>query len=154
MSYNEIRALVIDDKPYSRMTTVRLLRVMGIRKVAEAADGASGLEAYGSIWPHVVICEPEMKPVDGIVFLQALMAEKRYLARIAPVIFLSSEAKESLVSKAHGIGAAGYLLKPISMTSLQRKIDFVLEQSGDLYGEASPPLIAVSTLAGMAQVAL
>jgi two-component system, chemotaxis family, chemotaxis protein CheY len=141
MLYEDIRALVIDDKSYSRTTTVRLLRGMGIRNIGEAIDGASGLETYGSFWPHVVICEPEMKPVDGIVFLQTLVAEKRHLVRIAPVIFLSNNTKETLVAQARALGAAGFLRKPISMASLQRQISNVLAQTGDIYGQtlASPP---------------
>jgi len=135
MLYDDIRVLVIDDKPYSRASTVRLLRGMGIRKIAEAVDGAAGLEAYATLWPHVVICEPEMKPVDGMVFLQTLMAEKRHLVRIAPVIFLSADAQETQVAQARQLGAAGYLRKPISLTSLQRQIDSALNQSGDIYGQ-------------------
>jgi two-component system chemotaxis response regulator CheY len=137
MLYSDVRVLVIDDKPYSRGTTVRLLRAMGIRKIAEAGDGASGLEAYATLWPHVVVCDHEMTPVDGIVFLQTMMAEKKSLARIAPIIFLSSNAKESQVAQARQFGAAGYLLKPVSMRSLQRQIDSALAQNGDVYGEAS-----------------
>ena len=142
MLYEDVRVLVIDDKPYSRVTTVRLLRGMGIRTVGEAIDGASGLEAYGSLWPHLVICEPEMKPVDGIVFLQTLMAEKKYLVRIAPIIFLSNDAKETLVTQARELGAAGYLRKPISMASLRRQIDCALAHHGDIYGQTLPAVAA------------
>ena len=138
MLCSDARVLVIDDKVFSRATTVRLLRGMGIRKIVEAVDGADGLEAYATLWPHVVICEPEMKPVDGIVFLQTLMAEKKHLVRIAPVIFLSHESNENLVAQAHQLGAAAYLRKPISMTSLSRKICGAIGTSGDLYGEELP----------------
>ncbi|TAN70826.1 MAG: response regulator [Magnetospirillum sp.] len=138
MLYDTVRVLVIDDKPYSRATTVRLLRGMGIRTIAEAVDGASGLEVYASLWPHVVVCEPEMKPVDGMVFLQTLVAEKKHLIHVAPVIFLSTEAKESVVAQARQFGAAGYLRKPISMRSLQRQIDSALNQHGDIYGQMLP----------------
>lgn len=150
MLYTDIRALVIDDKPFSRATTVRLLRAMGIRKIAEAADGASGLEAYGALWPHVVICAPEMSPVDGIVFLQALMAERKQLARVALVIFLSDSAREDLVSQARRLGASGFLLKPISLTGLRRQIDYALTQTGDLYGEALPSPAAIPAPAASA----
>ncbi|OAN50139.1 hypothetical protein A6A04_01645 [Paramagnetospirillum marisnigri] len=151
MLYADIRALVIDDKHFSRMTTVRLLRAMGIRKVAEAADGASGLEAYATHWPHVVICVPEMKPVDGIVFMQTLLAEKKHLVRVAPVIFLSDDAGETLVAQARALGVSGFLRKPISMASLRRQVDFALERTGDLYGEwavqdEAPPLAATASL--------
>ncbi|MDO8606870.1 MAG: response regulator [Phaeospirillum sp.] len=147
MLYSDVRVLVIDDKPHSRGTTVRLLRTMGIRKIAEAGDGASGLEAYATLWPHVVVCDPDMKPVDGIVFLQTMMAEKKYLARIAPVIFLTADATERHVTQAHRFGAAGYLLKPVSMRSLQRQIDSALAQSGDVYGESTHAVIATARLA-------
>ena len=143
MLYDGVRALVIDDKPYSRMTTIRLLRAMGIRAIADAADGAAGLEAYATLWPHVVICEPEMTPVDGFVFLQSLMTERRALARVAPVIFLSADADENRVAQARQLGAAAYLLKPMSLRSLQRAIDFALTHHGDVYGDAVfvPPAV-------------
>ncbi len=144
MRYSEARVLVIDDKSYSRVTTVRLLRGMGIRKIGEAVDGASGLEAYGTLWPHLVICEPEMKPVDGIVFLQTLMAEKKHLVRVAPVIFLSNDTTESLVAQARQFGAAGYLRKPISMASLQRQINSALAHCGDIYGQEFPVAVAAA----------
>jgi DNA-binding NarL/FixJ family response regulator len=119
---------------------------MGVRKIVEAVDGADGLEAYANLWPHVVICEPEMKPVDGMVFLQTLMAEKKHLVRIAPVIFLSNDANENLVAHAQQLGAAGFLRKPISMASLCRKIDGAIGLAGDLYGESAPaPQIVART---------
>ena len=142
MLYNDVRVLVIDDKCYSRATTVRLLRGMGVRKIAEASDGASGLEAYATLWPHVVLCEPDMKPVDGIVFLQTLMAEKKHLVRVAPVIFLSYDASETKVAQVRQLGASGYLRKPLSTRSLQRQIDSALVQHGDIYGQTLPIVAA------------
>jgi two-component system chemotaxis response regulator CheY len=144
MLRSDARILVIDDKPFSRATTVRLLRGMGVRKIVEAMDGADGLEAYATLWPHVVICEPEMKPVDGIVFLQTLVAEKKHLVRIAPVIFLSTESNETQVAQARQLGAAAYLRKPISMAALCRKIDGAIGLAGDIYGESTPAPPAVA----------
>jgi two-component system chemotaxis response regulator CheY len=147
MDYSDLRVLVVDDRAFSRATTVRLLRGMGIRQIGEAVDGASGLEAYATLWPHVVICEPEMKPVDGIVLLQTLMAERKHLVRVAPVIFLSSEASESLVARARQHGAAGFLRKPISTTSLRRQIDIALTHYGDIYGQMPIPSMAAMSMA-------
>ncbi|CAA7623596.1 response regulator [Magnetospirillum sp. SS-4] len=135
MDYGLLRVLVVDDEQFSRFAVGTVLRLLGVKKVVEARDGASAMEAYAAFWPHLVICDLEMKPVDGMTFLRLLKEQEKHLHRVAPVIFLTVHAEGHLVHQAMELGAAGYLVKPVKAPQLKKRMDSLLANTPDLYGD-------------------
>ncbi|MBF0375780.1 MAG: response regulator [Alphaproteobacteria bacterium] len=119
----EIRVLVIDDQAFVRRIVTMLLRQAGFQDIAEAKDGASGLEAVGIFRPHLVICDIEMQPVDGLEFLQTLRGGALPLPK---VIFLTSHGESEMVVKARDLGVDAFVLKPVTGPQLERRIDHVI----------------------------
>ncbi len=135
MDYALLRVLVVDDEQFSRFAVGTVLRLLGINKTVEAFDGASAMDAYASFWPHLVICDLEMQPMDGLSFLKELKEHEKHLQRVAPVIFLTSHAEGNLVHQAMENGAAGYMIKPVKAATLKKRIDTLLPYFPDLYGD-------------------
>jgi CheY-like chemotaxis protein len=153
MDHKNLRVLVVEDDPYTRHLTVRMLRNIGITEIAEASDGHMATELYGESWPHVVVCDVTMQPMDGVEFFQLLLNERQSLGQVAPVIFLTSHAESGVIAQLRRMGAAGYLLKPASAAALGKRIDMALASQGDPY--AGTPLSwsgrATSGASAMAQ---
>ena len=82
-----IKVLVVDDEEIARYL-VRQLLPRGAFYLREASDGLSGLEMARKEKPDVIILDLNMKPIDGLSFLQLLASEA--MGRSPPVIVLTS----------------------------------------------------------------
>lgn len=103
-----IRALVIDDSAFNRVTISRMLESSGqVSVVASAADGEDGIKQTIRHKPDVITLDLEMPGIDGFGFLRWLMAN-----RPTPVIVVSSRSSDRNVFKALELGAADFVAKP------------------------------------------
>jgi two-component system chemotaxis response regulator CheB len=103
-----IRAIVIDDSAYNRVTISRLLEKQGdIRVVATAVNGEDGIKQVLKHKPDVITLDLEMPLLDGFAFLRWLMANSP-----TPVIVVSSRASDRSVFKALEFGAVDFIAKP------------------------------------------
>lgn len=124
--FPDLKVVVIEDETYTRNIIVRGLRQLGVIKVHEANEGGEGLNKVALIRPHLVLCDIHMEPVDGLQFLENL--RKLPIPEIArtPVVFLTADAEQNTVLSARKLQVNGYLVKPISVAQLQRRIEAAL----------------------------
>ncbi len=104
--------LVIDDDAEARALMRRFLGKEGFR-IAEAADGATGLRLARELEPDVITLDVLMPGMDGWTVLAALKADPD-LAGI-PVILATIVDEEHL---GFALGASEYLTKPIDRDRL------------------------------------
>lgn len=111
----EIRVLVVEDDPETRMLTEALLSGRkGVCLRALAKDGLEGLELVEQTRPDIVLLDLILPGMDGLDFLRAL---RRRSAR--PAVVVASQASEPTVIRlAFQLGASYYLIKPLNFDSL------------------------------------
>lgn len=103
-----IRALVVDDSAYNRVTISRMLESHpDIRVVATAVHGEDAIKQVVKHRPDVITLDLEMPVMDGFAFLRWLMHD-----RPTPVIAVSSKASDRSVFKALELGAFDFIQKP------------------------------------------
>ncbi len=103
-----IRALVIDDSAYNRVTLSRMLEANPkIKVVATAVNGEDGIKQVLRNKLDVITLDLEMPVMDGFSFLRWLMAN-----RPTPVIAVSSKSSDRSVFKALELGAVDFVTKP------------------------------------------
>jgi two-component system chemotaxis response regulator CheB len=103
-----IRALVIDDSAYNRVTISRMLESSAqIRVVATAVNGEDGIKQVMKHKPDLVTLDLEMPIMDGFAFLRWLMANLP-----TAVIAVSSRSSDRSVFKALELGAVDFIAKP------------------------------------------
>lgn len=103
-----IRALVIDDSAYNRVTLSRILDSHPeIEVVATAVNGEDGIKQVLRHKPDVVTLDLEMPVMDGFAFLRWIMANQP-----AAVIAVSSKSSDRSVFKALELGAIDFVTKP------------------------------------------
>ncbi|MEO8378423.1 MAG: chemotaxis response regulator protein-glutamate methylesterase [Acidobacteriota bacterium] len=103
-----VRALVIDDSAYNRVTLTRMLETdPRIKVVATAVNGEDGIKQVMKHRPDVVTLDLEMPIMDGFAFLRWLMASLP-----TPVIAVSSKSSDRSVFKALELGALDFIGKP------------------------------------------
>jgi two-component system, chemotaxis family, protein-glutamate methylesterase/glutaminase len=103
-----IRALVIDDSAYNRVTLTRMLEAEPwMTVVATAVNGEDGIKQVMKHRPDVITLDLEMPIMDGFAFLRWLMVNLP-----TPVIAVSSRASDRSVFKALELGALDFIAKP------------------------------------------
>ncbi|HEX2132258.1 MAG TPA: response regulator transcription factor [Actinophytocola sp.] len=103
-----IRVVVVDDEP---MVCAHLRVILGaaadVEVVADARDGAEGVEAVVRHRPDVVLMDLRMPGVDGLAAIDRIAT----LPAPPPVVALTTFDADSYVLRALRAGAAGFLLK-------------------------------------------
>src|SRR5207237_4489236 len=103
-----IKALVVDDSAYNRVTISRMLESQdGISVVATSANGEEAIKQVVRHQPDVITLDLEMPIMDGFSFLRWLMQN-----RPTAVIAVSSRASDRSVFKALELGAIDFIAKP------------------------------------------
>jgi signal transduction histidine kinase len=123
VAHRPATVVLIDDTPDLRL----LLRVMlelsdRYDVIAEAGDGATGIEAVREAQPDLVLLDLAMPVMDG---LEAL-PEIRRACPTATVVVLSGFEADRMADQALARGAAAYLQKGTGPDEMVRAIDAVL----------------------------
>src|SRR5712691_7540913 len=99
-AFEMIRALVIDDSAYNRVTLTRMLESHPmIKVVGTAVDGEDGIKQLMRAKPDVITLDLEMPVMDGFAFLRWVMANAP-----TPAIVVSSKSSDRSVFKALELG--------------------------------------------------
>lgn len=116
--------LLVDD--FETMTKIvsGLLRQIGFSDIDVASSGPAALERMHKKRYGLVVSDWNMKPMNGLELL-ALMRANVKLASV-PLILITAEARAQTVLAAKTAGVSGYIVKPFSAATLQRKLEMVL----------------------------
>ena len=90
--------------------------------IAEANNGASGLEAAAQSIPDVVLLDVMMPgEIDGLEACRRIKSDPRFHA--THVVMLSARGAAMDLERGHGAGADAYLVKPFSPLQLIQVIE-------------------------------
>lgn len=118
--------LVIDDDSDIRTILGLALAAEG-HEVTEAADGVAGLDRLGSgARPSVILLDMMMPRLDGEGFLKGMRSN----ANTADIPFIIVTGHPAARRKAAELGAAGFLVKPVELFDLLKKIHEVDGHTG------------------------
>ncbi len=137
-----VRALVIDDSAYNRVTLTRMLEAdPRISVVGTAVNGEDGIKQVMKHRPDVITLDLEMPLMDGFAFLRWLMVNLP-----TPVITVSSRSSDRSVFKALELGALDFIAKPGGRVSprleeIQRDLVAKVLQIADLRLENLRPRV-------------
>ncbi|MDT4969376.1 MAG: two-component system, OmpR family, operon response regulator KdpE [Acidobacteriota bacterium] len=117
------RILIVDDEPQ----LTRVLRT-GLKShgydVRVAADGQSGLEAFGDWQPDLLLTDLAMPNVDGLELCRRVRAVSQI-----PIIVLSAKGEEKTKVEALDIGADDYVTKPFGIDELLARVRAALRRA-------------------------
>jgi len=119
-----IRVFLVDDQTLVRKGIRSLLSLLPDIEVAgEAADGAEALASIAAAAPDVVLLDVRMPGIDGLEVLRCL-AGKQGAPRF--IILTTFDDAETLFEGCRA-GAAGFLLKDVSLPQLSAAIKAVAQ---------------------------
>ncbi len=129
--YKNVHVLLVDDEPFMIKLVDRLLKELGVGLVTTASDGAEGLEKLtkllGSRHPvDIVVCDLEMPNMNGLEFVKHVRSGSAEVQSMLPIVILTGHADEETVLKAGGLKVSGYVVKPVSRNTLERRLRLAL----------------------------
>jgi|LakMenE01Jun11ns_1017448.scaffolds.fasta_scaffold9788007_2 AmiR/NasT family two-component response regulator len=122
------RILIADDERVVLFTLAEGLREAGF-DVIEAHDGLQALELCRSEAPDLALLDIRMPGLDGLELARRLRDETS-----VPFLFFSAYGDEAMVRRAVEIGALGYLIKPLLVSSIVPTVRTALARSRDISG--------------------
>jgi two-component system chemotaxis response regulator CheB len=130
-----LKVLVVDDSAYHRRTLSRMIGAApGFEVVGTAGDGEEAIKKVVTLQPDLLTLDLEMPRMDGYTFLRWLM---RTLPR--PTLVVSSRESNKSVFRALELGAADFVVKPVSYAS---------ERLGQIEGELVAKLREIAAASG------
>jgi len=124
IDFAKLNILVIDDQEFVRTIVKKMLIQIGIGKVCEAEDGHSGVATAVREKPDLVICDIQMRPVDGFGFVRTLRGTPGM--EKLPVILLTAHTDPATITRAKDLHLRAFLAKPVLPPALKDKIISVL----------------------------
>jgi two-component system, chemotaxis family, chemotaxis protein CheY len=85
-------------------------------KVVEAVDGEDALNKAASHKIDAILTDQNMPNLDGIGFIRKFRQSHASVG--VPIVFLSTESKDSLKTRAREAGATGWMVKPFDQAQL------------------------------------
>ena len=107
--------LIVDDSVTVRQQVRIALTHFGYN-IIEADDGRSGMIMLQRSGVALVICDINMRHMNGLEMLERLKGSPRYAT--LPVIMLTSERRPDLIERARKAGASGWIVKPFDAAAL------------------------------------
>ena len=117
------KVLLVDDEPNNLLMLGAALK--DLYTLSFATDGLKALDAVRKLRPDIVLLDIMMPRMDGYEVLRRLKAEPE-TAKI-PVIFVTARTEPEEERKGLELGAADYLMKPISVSIAKARIKNQLE---------------------------
>ena len=117
--------LVIEDEPEVRNFASRVLELEGYR-VLQAEDSEEGIRLLRESRISLVLLDLRLPEHDGWAVLEQMKGEPELSA--IPVIVFTASAGVSRRKRALKMGAADYLVKPLSAAKLRKAVARILHR--------------------------
>ncbi len=128
-TFNNLKALVVEDNAQMRALLRSLIYALGIRDVYEAP---SGREAYVLFREHssidLILADLTMDGMDGITFTKKVRLSNDSPNPYVPIIMVTGHTERHRVEAARDAGVTEFLAKPITAHNLFRRISEIVER--------------------------
>jgi two-component system chemotaxis response regulator CheB len=132
---SKIKVMIIDDSAVVRQVLQSLLdQEPDIQVIAVASDPIFALDKMRKNWPDVIVLDIEMPRMDGITFLNKIMAEHP-----TPVVICSSFTEKGAIATMQALAAGA--VEIISKPKIGLK-DFLLDSSNELANSVRAAMLA------------
>lgn len=126
VDFEPLSFLIVDDSAHMRSILRTILLGFGSRRIAEASDGAEGLELFTQGHPDIIITDWEMPVLSGPEMIQLIRNPNAAHNAFVPIILLTAYSERRRMLQAKGFGVHEILRKPVSPASLYQRVRSIL----------------------------
>jgi CheY-like chemotaxis protein len=125
---HHLTALIVDDNVHMTRLLRALLVAYGLRDVHEASDGQSGIKVLNAVKPDFVLCDYDMRPMNGIGFVKMVRRSCAPPLAWIPIIMITAHTELRRIETARDAGITEALLKPVTPRNLYDRIVQIIER--------------------------
>jgi CheY-like chemotaxis protein len=114
------RILLVDDEKNIRLVVGKSLEKAGY-DVEFAVDGVEAVDKANEINPALIMLDLRLPKMNGFLVLEAIKGDTA--TEDIPVIILSALSEEDDIQKAISLGAADFLVKPVTQADLLSAVE-------------------------------
>lgn len=130
-----MKVLIVDDSAQFRTLAKNILAAGWPIEARECGDGRAAVDELG--WrPDLVLIDYMMEPMDGVAFTRLLRQGRTAADPQTPVIMMTGYADREHVMKAREAGVDGFIVKPLTMGTVLKRIQAVMSRHQET---ESPP---------------
>ena len=126
--FEDLKALIVEDNMHMRSLLRELLHCVGIKEIAEAADGQTAIEQMRLGHPDLVLTDLTMAPIDGLELVRHVRNHEDSPNPFLPVIMVSGHTERHRVEAARDAGVTEFLAKPVTARKLFSRIAEIVER--------------------------
>lgn len=132
----DLKVLLIDDDSATREILSTLLQDLGITEIQEMTNGVDALAfiKHHPGWKGIVLCDWNMPRMSGASFYRQAKAIHHEI----PFIMVTGRNDEDSIYFAKDQGIFAYLLKPVAIEELERKLRRVIDVHKTYLGLPQP----------------
>jgi CheY-like chemotaxis protein len=127
-SYDNLRALVVEDNLHMRSLLKSLLHAFGIKHIYEAEDGDTAYGVFCHRRPDFVLTDLSMAKADGIAFTKRIRTDVDSPNAYVPIIMVTGHTERPRVEAARDAGVTEFLAKPITAQNLMLRLAEIIER--------------------------
>ncbi len=117
-----MKLLIVDDSLIMRRAIERCVSNGRFKEVRIASNGRLAVEEFTRFKPDVVTMDITMPEMDGLTAVELILRSNPR----ATILVVSALADKATAVEAIKRGASGFLLKPITIESIQEALDDIL----------------------------
>ena len=127
--FSRLRILTVDDNDFMRHILRELLLALGFvpDSIRSAVDGNQALELLDSFPADLVICDLNMRPMNGKHFTRHIRTKSDSPDPYLPIIICTGHAELNHIADARDAGANEILRKPVSATLIYERLRVIVE---------------------------
>ena len=110
------KVLIVEDSPTMRQLLRFALQRVGPVDIVEADDGVKGLKELNQAEFDLVLLDINMPLMDGLKLLRLI--RENPASKTLPVVIITTEGKDDVISRAQSLGVNAYITKPIRQADI------------------------------------
>lgn len=127
---NTMSVLIVDDMKSMRLSIRNMFKQLHLgNNIRHAENGKEALKIFNEVHIDMAVIDWNMPVMNGIELLTKIRNTKEL--RDMPVIMITAEAERDIVINVAESDIDAYLLKPLTMKSLEEKVKIVIESANN-----------------------
>jgi len=124
--FEKLSVLIVEDTMPMRELFASILKSLGIKNIALAANGEEAFEAFKKDNHDIIFTDWIMDPVDGLELTNEIRTNDLSPNRMAPIILITGYSAWPRVANARDTGVTEFLVKPFTAHDIARRLAHVI----------------------------
>ncbi len=130
--FQQLRILLVDDEPFVRKVTTKVLGSLNINQVVEAENGREAIKLFAQHEVNLLITDIQMPEMNGIDLIKHVRMGEASCDRGIRTIVATSFSNTGVLGSCLDLNINGFLVKPVTPASAAEKIRQALNEKTHL----------------------